>query len=82
MEAERGVILDLLRPYFLLHFRDLRFNESATPLDYGFVASDQHFLNLADYRLQNIRQNNRPLLEESIPQLRVLKEEIDRELAR
>lgn len=79
-EAEREVILELLRPYFLLHFRDLRFNTSATPLDYDFVASDPRFLNLADYRLQNIVQNSLPLVRESITELRALKRAIDREL--
>lgn len=72
-ESERRVILDLLRPYFLVHFKDLRFNVSATPLDYRFVSTDQEFLNLADYRLQLVRQNHMTgNFDEALPELRSL----------
>ena len=48
IEFERSVVLDLLRPYFLVHFRDLIFSQSATPLDYDAVSADGEFLNLVD----------------------------------
>lgn len=81
LDDERGVILDLLRPYFLVHFRDLRFNRSATPLDYGFISHDPEFLNLADYRLQNHKQNSHPALQRAIPRIRALRAAIGNELA-
>lgn len=80
-DGERSSVLDLLRPYFLLHFKDLRFNRSATPLDYEFISNDPEFLNLADYRLQNVTQNSLPLVQEAILDIRALKAAIDEELA-
>jgi len=74
------VILDLLRPYVLVHFKDLRFNISATPLDYGFVSTDQEFLNLIDYRLQLVRQNHMANFDEALPELRSLVAALDEEL--
>lgn len=56
MDGERDVVL-YLRPYFLEHFRDLRFMQSATPVDYNSLISDIHFQNLAAYRLQTVRGN-------------------------
>lgn len=79
-DAEASIVLGLLRPYFLGHFKDLRFNSSATPLDYEFISNDPEFLNLADYRLQNLAQNGIPLLREAIPEVRALKAAVDREL--
>lgn len=40
--------LNLLRPYFLTNFRDLRFHTSATPLDYDAISRSTEFLNLVD----------------------------------
>jgi len=80
--SERAVVLDLLRPYFLVHFRDLRFNESATPLDYDEVSKDAEFLNLVDYRLQLVRQNHIPLLQHATSEMRDLIEATALELGR
>ena len=80
LDAERGVILDLLRPYVLVHFKDLRFTVSATPLDYGYVSTDQQFLNLIDYRLQLLRQNHMRNFDEALLELRSLKLALDEEL--
>lgn len=81
-EMERAVVLDLLRPYVLVHFKDLRFGVSATPLDYGHVSSDQEFINLADYRLQLVRQNHRMQFDAALPDLRALLSQLDEELGR
>lgn len=54
-ELETNVAVDALRPYYLEHFRDLRFRESATPLDYGALVRDPLFRNLIDYRLSALR---------------------------
>ena len=80
LDSERMVILDLLRPYVLVHFKDLRFNVSATPLDYAFVATDQKFVNLIDYRLQLVKQNHLRNFDEALPEIRALKDVLDDEL--
>ncbi len=82
MELERMVLFDLFRPYFLVHFRDLRFGQSATPLDYDVVSSDVEFLNLLDYRIQVVRQNHLPSLETATSEIRALIEAIEAELGR
>jgi len=80
LELERSVVLDLLRPYFLAYFRDLRFGQSATPLDYDAVSADGEFLNHIDYRLQVVKQNNLPLLGTAKSEIRELIEAIAAEL--
>ena len=80
IEFERSVILDLLRPYFLVYFRDLRFGDSATPLDFQALLTDTEFLNLVDYRLQTVRQNHIPTFETAISDVGALIEAIEAEL--
>ena len=82
MELERDVVLDLLRPYFLVYFRDLIFDRSATPLDYDAVSTDAEFLNLMDYRLQAVRQNHIPRFERGTSEIRDLIEATALELGR
>jgi hypothetical protein len=77
LDSERMVILDLLRPYVLVHFKDLRFNVSAAPLDYAFVSTDQEFLNLVDYRLQLVKQNHMMNFARALPEIRGLKQSLD-----
>jgi len=76
---EENLVLDLLRPYFLTHFRDLRFNKSATPLDYDAISKSTEFLNLADYRLQLTRQNQIPTFERALGEIDALIAAIDAE---
>lgn len=71
-EDEKSSVLGVLRPYFLFHFKDLRFNVSATPLDYEALSGDQEFLNIADYRLQVVRQNHLVVFGRSITEIRAL----------
>lgn len=78
---EESLILDLLRPYFLTHFRDLRFNVSATPLEYETISKSTEFLNLVDYRLQLTRQNQVPTFESALGQIDALIAAIDAEQA-
>ena len=82
LELERGIVLDLLRPYFLVYFRDLRFGQRATPLDYDAVSADGVFLNHVDYRLQAVKQNHLPRLETATSEIRALIEAIEFELGR
>lgn len=77
---EESTVLDILRPYFLLHFRDLTFDKSATPIDYDFVANDTKFLNLANYRLQLVRQNQIPTFERAAAEMEKLIQALELEL--
>lgn len=81
-ELEQEVILGVLRPYFLVHFRDLRFSSSATPLDYSTVRGDPVFLNLVDYRLQTLRQTYIPRVREATEAITMLVAAISAELGR
>lgn len=67
--VEQNVILELLRPYYLAHFRNLRFNTSAEPIDYGALLADIEFHNLLDYRRQVLLQNHIPTFEKLIPEM-------------
>ena len=80
VEAELRVILDVMRPYFLSQFKDLRFNASATPVDYDGLLEDIKFLNITDYRLQIVRQALIPRAEAAATDIRRLIAAIDREL--
>jgi hypothetical protein len=75
-----GLVLDLLRPYFLVNFRDLRFDASATPLDYDAISKSPEFINLVDYRLQLTRQNQIPVFERALGKIDSLIASIDTEL--
>ena len=79
---ERNVVLEVLRPYFLRHFRNLRFGQSAEPIDYRALLADDEFLNLLDYRRQAIAQNHIAHFTEAIPQLETLRTRIAEELTR
>lgn len=78
--VEQNVILDLLRPYYLAHFRNLRFNASAEPVDYAALLVDTEFYNLMDYRLQVLLQNHIPTFEKLIPEIDRVLLEIEAEL--
>ena len=56
-QVDTGVNLDLMRPYFLQHFRDLKFSSSATPMDFDAVIADPWFLNMVEYRLTVLKGN-------------------------
>lgn len=80
VQAELNVVFVVLRPYFLTRFRDLRFTRSATPIDYESVVGDIEFLNLLDYRRQNLMQAVLPAFERASVEMRELIDAIDRDL--
>lgn len=79
-DSELRVILNLLQPYFLTHFKDLRFHRSATPLDYQALLKDAEFLNIVDYRLQIVRQNSIPSAEAALAETKQLIDRLNRKL--
>lgn len=46
---------DIIRPYYLENFRNLRLSESATPLSYKEVWGDSYYKNMVDYRLNFLK---------------------------
>jgi len=56
-DAERNLMFEVVRPYYLHAFCNIRFRESAVPLNYMQVSHDPYFRNLLDYRLASLRAN-------------------------
>jgi hypothetical protein len=65
-ERHRSTLMDLHRPYFLDHFVDYDFNNSATPLDYPALLEDQYFLNLVEYRAAQIQFDTGPVYDSAV----------------
>jgi len=80
LDLETNIVLEALRPYYLTHFRQLRFNISATPIDYEAVVHDPEFMNLLDYRLQNVVRGMLPPFEQARDEMNGLIDAIDRDL--
>ncbi|MFN2601496.1 MAG: hypothetical protein ABR582_01935 [Gemmatimonadaceae bacterium] len=77
---DRNVTFEVVRPYFLKAFRNIRFRESATPLNYAAVVDDPYFLNVVDYRLTSLRVNTLGPVRTAIASVERLVAQIDREL--
>jgi len=77
---DRSAVLEVLRPYFLRSFRDIRFGENAKPIDYRAVARDPYFSNLIDYRLASLRINAIAPCEAAISGVSGLVEVLDKEI--
>jgi Zn-dependent protease with chaperone function len=56
-EVDTNVILGIMRPYYLVHFSDLEFLQSASPLDFEFIVQDSYFQNIVEYRLVVLNTN-------------------------
>ena len=54
---EENVLWEVARPYYLTHFRDLRFGLNATPLDYQQVINDPEYQNIVQYKLAAMQGN-------------------------
>ena len=77
---DTGVTLEVMRPYYLRNFRDLRFLESATPIDYAQLVDDTYFHNLVDYRLAVLRSNQLSTYPEAIAEIDAVLALLDQEL--
>jgi hypothetical protein len=76
-----SVNIDLMRPYFLHHFRGLRIWESATPVDYDTIVNDLYFQNTVDYRLEVLRINRLDSYRRAMEKIRVVLDLLDREIS-
>jgi len=81
-DVDAQVTFDILRPYYLHHFEDLKFNESATPMDYDSVMRDPYFLNIVNYRLEVLKRNQLETYELAIAQIRMVLQLLDEEISR
>lgn len=80
-QLDISINVDLMRSYFLTHFRDLVFWKSATPIDYDTVIHDIWFQNMVDYRLAALRSNQLDSYTLTISEIRYVLTLLDRELA-
>lgn len=76
-QIEEEVTTQILRPYFLREFRDLKLRDSATPLRPAAVMTDSYFLNVLEYRVGLLKSNNLRVLQAAIPALESLVQRID-----
>jgi hypothetical protein len=81
-DAERNLMFEVVRPYFLHTFRNIRFRESAVPLDYAQLARDPYFRNVLDYRLASLRVNAMSTGDEAIRAVTNTIVLLDQEIAR
>lgn len=56
LNTEMQTSVNVFRPYFLKHFRDMRFRLTATPIDYNFIVEDPEFRNLINLRLELVQR--------------------------
>ena len=55
-DTEKRTSVNVFRPYFLKHFRNMRFRLTATPIDYNFIVKDPEFRNLVNLRLELVER--------------------------
>jgi hypothetical protein len=55
-DNEKRTSVNVFRPYFLKHFRDMQFRRTATPIDYNFIVKDPEFHNLVNLRLELVER--------------------------
>jgi hypothetical protein len=56
-DIDMDMNLEVFRPYYLHNFRDLRFKQSATPINYDRLVDDPYYANIVDYRRIVLRAN-------------------------
>ena len=79
-EIEHSTIIELMRPYYLEHFTNLAFHQSATPLNYAKLVSDQYYQNIVEYRLTIVRGNQIAMYTDAIEDMRAVLDMLEDEL--
>ena len=79
---EQEITLNVLRPYYLKHFVDLQFHQSATPIDYQNVVNDPYFRNILHYRIAVLNSNHVVMYPEALTDMKSAISQIDEELGR
>jgi hypothetical protein len=71
-EINYNVNFEVIRPYFLSHFRAVRPGVIAAPLDYAALARDAYFENMLVYRLEILRTSLMPRYQTAVEEGRRL----------
>jgi hypothetical protein len=79
-DIDMGITLETFRPYYLQNFRNLRFKQSATPIDYETIINDPYYHNIVDYRLVVMRANRIKSYTRSIDEIREVLAMLEEEL--
>ena len=79
-ELSEQSVNEEIKPYYLKHFKEIRFRTTATPINIDFVLNDVLYKNLIDYRLINLDANqltHHPwLIKEMKKLIRIIEEEL------
>lgn len=70
--TEENVVWEVVRPYYLIHFRAISFEQNATPLDYQQVVNDPEYKNIVQYKLAALHSNWTPTFVSAIAELDAL----------
>lgn len=79
-DTEEIVHWEVMRPYYMNHFRDLRGGQNATPMDYQQVVNDPEYQNIVQYKLLAIQGSWVPTFESAIAELGALIAMLEAEL--
>jgi len=79
-DIDMAITLDTFRPYYLQNFCNLRFKQSATPIDYESIVDDPYYHNIVDYRLVVLRANRIGSCTKSIDEIRAVLAMLEEEL--
>jgi hypothetical protein len=80
-EDDRNVVFEVVRPYYLKAFREIRIRESATPLKYDELLRDSFFRNVLDYRLQSLELNSIGPADAATNEVSALLKDLDNEIS-
>jgi hypothetical protein len=78
--TEEKVHWEVVRPYYTIHFRDVRGGQNATPLDYQQVINDPEYRNIVEYKLLAMQGAWAPTIESAIAELGALVAMLEAEL--
>ncbi len=77
---EEKVHWEVVRPYYMIHFRNLRGGQNATPMDYQQVANDPEYQNIVQYKLLAVQGSWAPTFASAIAELGALVAMLEAEL--
>jgi hypothetical protein len=70
-------INEVIRPYYLSNFHDIKFIEAATPNNLDKVWNDTYFQNIVDFRIIAITSNQVMAYEKALPKINEIIRDID-----
>ncbi len=73
-------INQIFRPYYLSYFVSIKFSEYAKPIDIEKLWLDPYYKNIVHYRISNLEYNQRIVYENSLMDINLLLELLDKKL--